>query len=451
MRQSELASALAEVESHYAARHPLSERRHASAARHLPGGNTRTVLHFSPFPLTFAGGKGNRLTDVDGLSYQDLLGEYSAGLYGHSNPIIQAAMRRAIDEGLVLGGPNVYEARLADAICARFDSIDLVRFTNSGTEANLMALSIARAVTPDRTRVMVFDGGYHGGVFYFRRGNSQLNAPFEWLVGEYNDIEGTRAMLRSQAGAIAAVIVEPMLGGGCIAGTAEFLAMLRTECSASGIILIFDEVMTSRLAPAGLQGLLGIKPDLTTLGKYLGGGASFGAFGGRRDIMERLDPARPHSFSHAGTFNNNMLSMAGGLAGLTEVFTPGEATRINALGDRLREQLNSAAVSRGVPFQATGVGSLIGLHFSNRRIRKGADIDLHGAEDRHAQAAIESLFHLELIDRGYYFGRRGYIALSLPTTEADCDAFAAAADHFLATRGSLIPDNDRQDKLRGVH
>src|SRR5450432_727136 len=114
MRQSELASALAEVESHYSASHPISARRHASAAHHLPGGNTRTVLHYSPFPLTWAGGKGNRLTDVDGLNYLDLLGEYSAGLYGHSNPIIRAALRQAIDDGLVLGGPNVYEARLAD-------------------------------------------------------------------------------------------------------------------------------------------------------------------------------------------------------------------------------------------------------------------------------------------------------------------------------------------------
>jgi glutamate-1-semialdehyde 2,1-aminomutase len=431
MRQSELASALAEVESHYSASHPNSARRHAGAAAHLPGGNTRSVLHYSPFPLTWSAGKGNRLTDIDGLTYLDLLGEFSAGLYGHSNPIIQAAMKKALEDGLVLGGPNVYEARLADAICARFPSMDLVRFTNSGTEANLMALSIARAVAPGRTRVMVFNGGYHGGVFYFRRGNAELNAPFDWLIGEYNDVDGTRALLRLHGASVAAVIVEPMLGAGCIAGTAEFLGMLRAECTAGGIILIFDEVMTSRLAPAGLQGLLGIQPDLTTLGKYLGGGASFGAFGGRRDIMERLDPAWPQSFSHAGTFNNNVLSMAGGLAGLSEVFTPGEATRINALGDRLRDQLNNVAASRGLPFQATGAGSLIGMHFSARMIRNGADFDPDGA--------IRSLFHLQMIGRGYYFARRGFISLSLPTVEADCNAFVAAVDQFLAVHGSLIP------------
>jgi glutamate-1-semialdehyde 2,1-aminomutase len=442
MPPSELDSALAEAESNYHAIHPKSARRHADAARHLPGGNTRTVLHFSPFPLTFVSGKGNRLTDIDGQVYLDLLGEYSAGLYGHSNPIIQAALRQAIDDGLALGGPNVYEARLADAICARFTSMDLVRFTNSGTEANLMALSVARAVAPGRNRVMVFDGGYHGGVFYFRRGNTQLNAPFDWLIGVYNDSEGTRELLRTHAASIAAVIVEPMLGGGCIAGTAEFLGMLRAECTARDIILIFDEVMTSRLSPAGLQGLLGIRPDMTTLGKYLGGGASFGAFGGRRDIMQRLDPARPNSFSHAGTFNNNVLSMAGGLAGLTQVFTAVEATRINALGDRLRAQLNAAAVSHGAPFQATGVGSLIGLHFGSGKIANSADIE--------PPEAIEKIFHLELIGRGFYFARRGYLALSLPTTEKDCDAFVSAVAQFLSARGSLIPGDERQDKLRRV-
>ena len=448
MDGEDLAGALAAAEAHYRARHPNSARRHASATAHLPGGNTRTVLHYSPFPLTFARGQGNRLTDIDGLEYLDLLGEYSAGLYGHSNPMIHAAMHQALDEGLVLGGPNVYEARLADAICARFPSLDLVRFTNSGTEANLMALSIACAVAPDRPRVMVFDGAYHGGVFYFRRGGALLNAPFNWLLAQYNDIPGTRALLRAQGALIAAVIVEPVLGGGCIAGCAEFLRMLREECTASGSILIFDEVMTSRLSPAGRQGLLGMRPDLTTLGKYLGGGASFGAFGGRRDLMQRLDPAQPHAFSHAGTFNNNVLSMAGGLAGLTQVFSAAEAVRINTLGDLLRTQLNDLGRARGVPFQATGAGSLIGLHFVAGLIRRGADIEPAGAQDQHRKAAIEALFHLDLIDRGYYFGRRGYISLSLPTLEADCEGFLAAVDQFLARRGSLIPIDRTQGASR---
>jgi glutamate-1-semialdehyde 2,1-aminomutase len=427
-RNPDLARALAEVVSRYEARHPQSARRHTQAARHMPGGNTRTVLYYSPFPLSWSSGSGNRLTDVDGLEYLDLLGEYSAGLYGHTNPIVQAAMKRAIDDGLVLGGSNLYEARLAEAIRARVPSIDLIRFTNSGTEANLMALSATRALTPGRKRVAVFDGAYHGGVMYFRHGGSRLNVPFDWLICQYNDVEGTRASLRSHSAALAAVIVEPMLGGGCIPATREFLAMLREECTSLGIVLIFDEVMTSRLSPSGLQGLLDIKPDMTTLGKYLGGGASFGAFGGRRDLMERFDPARADSLDHAGTFNNNVLSMAGGLAGLTQVFTPAESVRINAVGDRLRERLNEIAGMRHAPFRATGLGSLIGLHFIE---------PANTAGDR-ALEDVEALFHLEMIERGYYFSRRGYLALSLPTSDADCTGFAAAVEDFLIAREPLL-------------
>jgi glutamate-1-semialdehyde 2,1-aminomutase len=404
----------------------------------MPGGNTRTVLHYGPFPLTVARGLGNRLTDIDGFEYLDLLGEYSAGLYGHTHPVIQAAMKQAIDDGLALGGPNLYEARLAEAIGARFTSMELIRFTNSGTEANLMALSAARALCPGRSRVLAFDGAYHGGVFYFRHGGSRLNVPFDWLIGSYNDIGGTRALLRSHREAIAAVIVEPMLGGGCLPATREFLGMLREQCTAHDSVLIFDEVMTSRLSPSGLQGLFDIKPDMTTLGKYLGGGASFGAFGGRRDIMQHFDPGAADAFEHAGTFNNNVLSMAAGLAGLTEVFTPSEARRINALGDRLRERLNGVASAHAVPFRATGLGSLIGLHFGSAAAERQAGRDGDQHDGARANAAIEALFHLEMLERGYYCAPRGYIALSMPTTDSDCDGFVGAVDDFFAARAALI-------------
>ncbi len=436
---SDLADALVETEAQYRARHPKSAARQSEAAQHMPGGNTRTVLYFSPFPLTWAAGKGNRLTDIDGREYLDLLGEYTAGLYGHSDPVIQAAFKKAIDDGTVLGGPNQYEARLAAAIRARFPSVELIRFTNSGTEANLLALSAVRAQRPGRPRVMAFDHGYHGSVFYFSKNSSALNMPIPWVVGEYNDVDGTRRLLRQHAKELAAVIIEPMQGGGgCIAGTPEFLGMLREECTAQGIVLIFDEVMTSRLSPGGMQAKLGIKPDMTTFGKYLGGGASFGAFGGRRDLMERFDPTRPDSLAHAGTFNNNVLSMAGGLAGLTQVFTPSEAVRLNALGDRLREQINRVARKHGAALQATGVGSLIGLHFARRPILTPAQAHPTDPAAEKALLDLHKLFHLEMIDRGYYLARRGFIALSLPTTEADTEGFVAAIADFLETRGALV-------------
>jgi glutamate-1-semialdehyde 2,1-aminomutase len=433
-----LATELAAVEAKYTARHPKSAERHAYAMRHFPGGNTRSVLHYSPFPLTWAGGDGNRLTDIDGIDYIDLLGEYSAGLYGHSNPIIRAAMARAIDDGVVLSGPNQYEARLAEAIRARFPSVELVRFTNSGTEANLFALSAARAVT-GRHRVMAFAGAYHGGVFDFGATDAPLNVPFDWVVGRYNDVAHTREALHAGARTLAAVIVEPMLGKGCIPGSREFLAMLRAETARHGTLLILDEVMTSRLSSSGLQGVHGLTPDLTTLGKYLGGGASFGAFGGRRGVMERFDPSRADCFGHAGTFNNNVISMAAGVAGLTEVFTPDECARVNALGDELRERVDEISTQHQSILRATGIGSLIGLHFTPA----GASPQPAGTQAHHRTieetlAAVRSLFHLEMLDRGFYLARRGYMALSLPTTQTDCAQFADAVDDVLTRHETLL-------------
>ena len=199
-----------------------------------------------------------------------------------------------------------------------------------------MAVAAARALT-GRDKILVFAGGYHGGVFYFRGKGSAVNAPFDFLVGEYNDIEGTRALIAPHHADLAAILLEPMLGGsGCIPATREFLADLRALANETGAILIFDEVMTSRLAPGGLQEVHGILPDMTTLGKYVGGGMSFGAFGGAARIMEWFDPRRADGFQHAGTFNNNVLTMNAGHIGLTELR---RARRLNDFGDGLRERL----------------------------------------------------------------------------------------------------------------
>jgi glutamate-1-semialdehyde 2,1-aminomutase len=263
--------------------------------------------------------------------------------------------------------------------------------------------------------------------------------PIPWVIGEYNEVEKTRALFAQHGKELAAVIVEPMQGGGgCIPGTKEFLQMLRDECTKHGIVLIFDEVMTSRLSSGGLQKRLGITPDITSFGKYLGGGASFGAFGGKRELMERFDPNHPQSLSHAGTFNNNVMSMAGGLAGLTQVFTPAEADRINALGDKLRDKINALAKKAGSPLQATGVGSLINLHFSRKPIRTPADTHPSDPAADKVLDDLHKLLHLELIERGYYMARRGFIALSLPTTEKDADGFVAALADILETHGALI-------------
>jgi glutamate-1-semialdehyde 2,1-aminomutase len=193
------------------------------------------------------------------------------------------------------------------------------------------------------------------------------------------------------------------------------------------VLLIFDEVMTSRLSAGGMQEQLGIGPDLTTLAKFVGGGLSFGALGGRADLMSRFDPSRPDALQHGGTFNNDVLTMAAGAAGLTQVLTDAEITRLNGLGDRLRDRLNAFAAERGLEFCATGYGSLVGVHFTRGPVRNEDDVP--------ASTELRGLLHLHLLEHGFSFGRRGFIALSLPLDEPEIDGFASAVEEFL----TLLP------------
>lgn len=432
-RNLSLDAAVEDAERRYVAANPNSQARFEEACRTMPGANTRSVLFYDPFPVTMTSGDGATLRDLDGHSYTDFLGEYTAGLYGHSNPIILDAVRKALDGGVVLGGPNQYESRLAELMCARFPSLDMVRFCNSGTEANLMAISLARAAT-GRSQIMVFEGGYHGGVFYYGHGGSPINAPFPTLVGTYNDPQGAADLICENADDLAAIIVEPMLGsGGGIPGSLEFLQALRDGADACGIVLIFDEVMTSRLAPGGLQEKLGIIPDLTAFGKYLGGGMTFGAFGGRADLMGRFDPRRADAFPHSGTYNNNVLTMAAGVAGLSEVFTAEAAASLNGAGDRLRERMNEAARRTGAPALVTGAGSILGIHFQDKPVHRPDDTEA-------TPAAARKLFHLEMNLRGFYLARRGFMSLCLPLTDRDYDRFSDAFGEFLETYGDLLRD-----------
>jgi glutamate-1-semialdehyde 2,1-aminomutase len=352
-------------------------------------------------------------------------------MFGHSHPVIRRAIERALDFGVNIGGHTELEIRLAEAVTARFPSMERVRFTNSGTEANLMAISLARAFTK-RQKVMVFTGGYHGGVLYFRKGGSPVNAPFPVLLARYNDIESVRALATANAADLACIIVEPMFGStGCIPATDEFLAGLRKVANETGALLILDEVMTSRLAPGGLQGIVGVKPDLTTLGKYVGGGMSFGAFGGRAEVMSLFDPARPDGLPHAGTFNNNTLTMSAGLAALTEVATPEAITALNARGERLRERLNAIARKAGAKMQFTGRGSMLAVHFIDGPIRDEADAD-RGNQD------LKELFFFDLLDRGVYMARRGMIVLSLAQDEAAFARLEGAVEDFVRLRKRFL-------------
>jgi glutamate-1-semialdehyde 2,1-aminomutase len=310
-----------------------------------------------------------------------------------------------------------------------------LRFCNSGTEANVFALMTAQAHT-GRKKIMVFDGGYHGGVLYFGHGGIPINLPLDWVIAPYNDVEGTLDLIRRHGSELAAILVEPMLGsGGCLPARKDFLGALRQAASELDIILIFDEVMTSRLSSGGLQAALGVTPDMTTLGKYLGGGASFGAFGGRADIMGHYDPEKPGYWPHAGTFNNNVLSMSAGLTGLRDIYTPAAAMELNAKGDRLRDGLNALGDKHDVPLSSTGYGSFIGLHFTKEIV----DRPLHPSADVEAtHGKLHKLMHLDFIAAGLFFARRGYMALSLALTDGDIDRFLAQTEEFITSRKPLL-------------
>ncbi|AFL50415.1 glutamate-1-semialdehyde 2,1-aminomutase [Sinorhizobium fredii] len=427
----ELNRSIDQLRREFAQRNPLSERAALDARRVLPGGNTRSVLFYEPFPLTILSGKGADITDLDGHSYADFVGEFSAGLYGHSDAVIRKAIIDALDDGTVLAGPNRYEAKFAESLQSRFPSMELLRFCNSGTEANILALVTAQYFTR-RRKIMVFEGAYHGGVLVFPIGGSPINVPFDFIVAPYNDGDAAAKLIKENQNDLAAVIVEPILGaGGNLPGTTDFFSALRRETEAVGTLLIFDEVKTSRCGAAGMQGRIGIRPDLTTLGKYLGGGLPIGAFGGRTDIMDHYNPYKPDSLRHAGTFNNNVCTMAAGLAGLTKVFTPERADVFHEESERLRLEFQRIVDLSSVPLCFTGLGSLCTLHLAGTPLQEAADVTP-------LSRRVGLLFHMYGLLNGVAVAGRGDFYQSLPMTAAHRQAASAVLAAFVGEYGELI-------------
>ena len=427
---SPIDTSLAHAIQNFRHKRPKTEAMHERAKAVMPGGNTRTVLFSAPFPIRIAAAEGHRLTDVDGNGYVDFVGEYSAGIFGHSHARIRKAVEDAMAFGFNIGAQHEREVAFAEAVAKRF-ALERVRFTNSGTEANMMALSVARYFT-GRNKIMPMHGGYHGGTLYFSHGASPVNVPFSCVMGHYNDVEATRALIAENAKELAAVVLEPMLGGGgCIPASEAFLQMLRSECTAHGIVLIFDEVMTSRLHPGGLAALRGIQPDLKTLGKYIGGGMSFGAFGGRAEIMELFNPTAPNALPHAGTFNNNTLTMTAGRVAIEEIYTPEACQALNARGEALKARLNELFMRYQAPLQVTGLGSLLTIHPKAGALEKPEDL-------KDADLRLKRLLFLHLLDHGVYIAERGFMALSLAIDDAACDALAAGVESFVVQYSGLL-------------
>lgn len=438
LRNQELSAVLQDAETRYLAANPRSAKLNSEARDNLPGGNTRTTVHFSPYPLYIAKGEGSRLTDADGHAYIDFINEFTAGVFGHSNALIAETISQTIAQGLNFGAPTEHEVKLSSELRKRFPAMELLRFCNSGTEANLLAMATARAVS-GKDAILIFNGAYHGSIFYFSHGPSPLNMPFPIVTSTFNDPERAVSDIAKHASRIAAVVVEPMQGGaGALPATAEFITALREATERHGVLLIFDEVMTSRVFFGGMQAHFCVKPDLVTLGKYIAGGLTIGAFGGRADIMRRFDPSKPDAFPHGGTFNNNVVAMATGYKALTKLLTREASDRMNALGDRLRVKLNNLASKHALPMVATGFGSIFGIHFHEGTPRNIDDLDLGEKPRQREVADLKKLYHLDMIDSGIYISRRIMGNLSLETTEAETDTLVAAVDEFLASRKNLL-------------
>ncbi|KAJ9612941.1 hypothetical protein H2200_002882 [Cladophialophora chaetospira] len=437
---TDLVGALEQAHAQYTKLNPKSLATHEEACNYLPGGNTRTVLHTTPFPLTIASGKDAHLTTLDGQTYIDFLGEYTAGIYGHSHPVIKSAIETTLQNGWNYGGHNALEPQLAKIVCDRFPAIELVRFVNSGTEANMMAIATALAFT-GRKKVLLFNKGYHGSTISGRTASDKMsiNLPHDFVVGTYNDADGTEELVTSlPKESLAAILVEPMLGsGGCLAGTSEFLHTLRRLATSHGALLIFDEVMTSRLNYHGLGSTTGVTPDLITLGKWIGGGMSFGAFGGRRDILQLYDP-RHGKLEHPGTFNNNVFTMSAGIAGC-QLLTAEKINALNALGESMRRKIEDVLSNKRILEGTTlpsapvtdemhsadhphrpprmfikGVGSLMAIQFA------GPDRD-----------ALQGLFYHHMLQQGINMAQRGFIALNIMLTENHVAEFVSALEVFV--------------------
>ena len=407
---------LARARDRYVQRRPKSRELFERASVVLPAGSTRSVLDVNPFPFRVARAEGSLLVDVDGNEYIDFLGDYSAGLLGHDPSPVAAAVRGALERGWSYGGVHVDEIRFAEAVCDRFPSIEQVRFTNSGTEANLMAIQLARHHT-GRDVIVVADAAYHGGLLYFGHGGEALLAPFDFRRITYNDVGALAGAIDDT---VAAVLVEPMMGAaGCIPATRDFLTALRSRCDATRALLIFDEVMTSRMSMGGVQLRHGITPDLTTLGKYLAGGMTFGAFGGRADVMAAFDPARGGALTHGGTFNNNVITMAAGAAALGELLSEQVLEALYNRGEDLRRRIAGVLADSPLPMCVTGMGSLMTIHTVRGPVHSPADV-------ADADLVLKELVFHELVDRGMYLATRGYIALSAAIDDDDCDLFLAA-------------------------
>ena len=391
----------------------------ARAQRHIPGGVNSPVRAFRSVggtPRFVVRGAGPRVSDADGREYLDYVGSWGPLILGHAHPEVVAAVQNAAAAGLSFGAPTEREIEMAALLCELVPSMDMVRLVSSGTEATMSAIRLARGFT-GRDVLVKFEGCYHGhsdsllvkagsGLLTFGNpssGGVPADLAKHTMVLAYNDVAGLEHAFAEHGAKIAAAIVEPVAGNmNLIAPTPEFLAALRTLCSQHGSVLIFDEVMTGfRVALGGAQARYGITPDLTTLGKVIGGGLPVAAFGGKRAIMECIAPLGP--VYQAGTLSGNPVAVAAGLATLRLLRAPGFYAELEARTQALCSGLASAAARYGVPFSAQAVGGMFGLYFR-------AACPNSFAEVMQADAAAFTRFFHAMLDAGHYLAPSAFEA-----------------------------------------
>ena len=408
----------------YLARTPGSRALFERATASIPGGSTRTTIFNAPYPPYMARGEGLCTWDVDGNGYRDFLGNYTSLILGHAHPDVVAAVQAQVRCGSAFAAPTEVEVELAEEIRRRLPSVERIRFTNSGTEATMFAIRAARAFTR-RPLLAKFAKAYHGTHDTALAGTPGVPDAISGLVVElpWNDAEGVERDLAGREGEVAAIIIEPVQGaGGVRAADPVFLRFLRDYADRIGTVLIFDEIIAFRIGPNGAQGVFGVRPDLTTLGKIVGGGYPLAAFGGRAEIMDQFDARRPGALSHGGTFNGNPVAAAAGLATL-RFLTPERYERLASLGERARERIRTGIAASGIDARVDGVASLFQV-FAGPSLR---------GED--ALSPTETLFLGLLVD-GFHLAPRGMGAISTPATEEDIDALA---DAVVGRLGAMQP------------
>lgn len=422
---------------------PKSAQLYERALRALPGGNTRTTVFFQPYPFYFDHGVGCRIYDLDGNERIDFINNYTSLILGHAHPKVTGAVRDQLSRGASAAAPSELEVRLAEAIKSRLPSMELLRFTNSGTEATMHAIRAARAFT-GREKIAKFEGSYHGTHDYaavdvsaagaIGSGTETKNAGIPAAVAAtivslpLNDREGVERIVSHHRNDLAAIIIEPVVGaGGILLPEDGFLQFLRDITRPWGIVLIFDEVISVRVGYNGAQGHFRVTPDLTTLGKIIGGGFAVGAFGGRADIMSLFDPRQPNHIGHGGTFNAHPVTMAAGLATLEEL-TPPAYDRLAKMGADLRSKLLVLFRSVGLSAQVNQLGSLFNIHFTDRPVTNYASA-LSG--DRRLLRDL----YVAALNHGIAFTGRGMGCLSTPMGTREVDAFVDATRQSLADLG----------------